>query len=143
MGPLDPVEMTVTNADVKRLLSVLSKDKGDVVLAITNAVKDTPASGVVMGAGLSIPLTCTGGRYPDWRRVVPPAHRPSGTMPDGLSAQLMADACVSLAALDGGKWPGVTIEPGTPSEAVRVKPCKPPLDADLLDPFVVIMPLRP
>jgi DNA polymerase-3 subunit beta len=132
-------EMTITNDCIKFVLSALSKADGEVNILIMNATEKEPASGLVVHASGSFPLKCTGGRYPDWTRIVPPAIRESAPMPAGVSTGLLSNALKALGALDGSKWPGAAIKAGL-SDPLIIRSFKP--NPELLDYFVIIQPLR-
>lgn len=146
---LDPTmptdsDVTVGNDDVKRILSAFGKDKGQVSLQVEKSDKpNDPPTLVVEAGGVCLRAKGLDGVYPDIRRVVPPAGREQGCMPN-LSAELLVDACSAinpLAASIKGVRPLKFDASGKPGDVVAIRPSAID-DLRITDLMVVIAPTR-
>lgn len=143
LDPTMPVDASITlpNDEVKRLLAVFGKSKGQISLDIALPEKPEGAPVLTVEAdGFSLSITGIGGRYPDWRRVVPPLGRPRGPMPN-LHGPYLAEACNALEPLAGQVkgTKALSFDATGGTDAVVVRPAV-IHEAAVIDLLVVVMP---
>jgi DNA polymerase III sliding clamp (beta) subunit (PCNA family) len=140
-----PVAAMIGNDDIKRVLATFGKDKGEVSLVIEVPADPAQQPKVrVTAAGTTLDIVGLEGRYPDWRRILPPSTRTVGTMPH-LCAQQLADACSALQPfIDPYKKVfALCILPGAGElDVVLLKPARANYYPRVIDCQVVIAPLR-
>lgn len=141
-----PIAATISNDDVKRVLSTIGKDKGQVALFIEVSADPAQRAKVrITAGGVTLDLMGVEGIYPQWRRILPASGRVMGDMPY-LDAILVAEACraVELFIVDYEGARALLIQPGpAESDVVNVIPAPGRiLDPRVLECQVVIAPVR-
>ena len=86
----------VASDSVKQILSTFGKDKlGEIIFSV-----ESTALTLSNMFGATYTPTLVDGVYPDWKRIVPPANRAKGSMPQ-IDPVLLGEACKALAPLCG------------------------------------------
>lgn len=142
-----PVAAGIKLEDVKRILTVIGKDKGQVDLYIFNPDdRAKPPQVKITAAGVTLDLVGLEGVYPAWRRILPPDSRVVGCMPC-VDANLLAEACEAVGAftlpIKGSHFVQLLAGPN-PLDVVNVTPA-PGMLADnhlVLGCQVVVSPMR-
>lgn len=138
-----PIAATIGNDDVKRILSTIGKDKGEVRITIEVFADPAKRPDIrVEAGGVTLNMLGVEGVYPQWRRVIPPAGRESGHMPR-LDATLVSDACAAVQpfSVRYKKMSPVWIQPGpVVSDGVLIEPAE-IQDPRVLSCQVVVMPM--
>lgn len=141
-----PIAATIGNDDVKRVLSTIGKDKGQVALFIEVSADPAQRAKVrITAGGVTLDLMGVEGIYPQWRRILPASGRVMGDMPY-LDAILVAEACRAVEPFIVG-YKGtraLLIQPGPlVTDVVNVIPAPGRiLDPRVLECQVVIAPVR-
>lgn len=142
-----PLAASIKLEDVKRILTAIGKDKGQVDLYIRN--HDDPAKPPVVkitAGGVTLDLVGLEGVYPQWRRILPNDARAVGDMPC-MDAGLIAEACEAVKSftlpIKGSHFVQMLAGPA-PLDAVNVTPAPGQLaDSHLvLACQVVVSPMR-
>lgn len=142
-----PVAAGIKLEDVKRILTVIGKDKGQVDLYIFNPDdRAKPPQVKITAAGVTLDLVGLEGVYPAWRRILPPDSRVVGRMPC-VDANLLAGACEAVGAftlpIKGSHFVQLLAGPN-PLDAVNVTPAPGTLADEhlVLGCQVVVCPMR-
>lgn len=109
----------VGNDSVKDILSLFSKDKAGEI-SFSESDKKLTLTGS-SGRVYSPPLV--DGKYPDWRRILPPSSRSPGGMPQ-INPLLLSDACKAIAPLCGTfkDTPSIVTSAAGENNVVEIRP---------------------
>lgn len=142
-----PVAAGIKLEDVKRILAVIGKDKGQVDLYIFNPDdRAKPPQVKITAAGVTLDLVGLEGVYPAWRRILPSEDRAVGCIPC-VDANLLAEACEAVGAftlpIKGSRFVQMLAGPA-PLDAVNVTPAPGQLADNhlVLACQVVVCPMR-